>query len=169
MVANLSFTAHYAAFHDPPFALCFSFVKYRLDHPRRTPRRIAPTVQVLPMRHVYKIIHAALDPLGAIGVDQHQLDLHPLGDNAFDVYRRTVSHRQVDLGAVLLADLGQSRQIGRQLNENAVVLDAADDPRHRLPRRELGGVFLPCAEHNAAVTLADIARSAAWTDRYLTE
>lgn len=32
-----------------------------------------------------------------------------------------------------------------------------------------GGRILPVIEHNAAVTLADIARSAAWTDRYLAE
>ena len=32
-----------------------------------------------------------------------------------------------------------------------------------------GGRILPVIEHNAVVTLSDIARSAAWTDRYLAE
>lgn len=44
-----------------------------------------------------------------------------------------------------------------------------DMPRFLRTASTDSGRILPVIEHNAVVTLSDIARSAAWTDRYLTE
>ena len=46
----------------------------------------------------------------------------------------------------VIAQLGETRQIGHELHKRAVVLDGADHARHRLPYREPRGVLCPCAQ-----------------------
>ena len=55
------------------------------------------------------------------GVDQHQLYLHALGQDTFNVYACHIAHLHAGFA------LCKSGEIGGKLHENAIVLDTAYD------------------------------------------
>lgn len=74
------------------------------------------------------------------GADDDQLYLLPLGHNGLDVNAHPVSRAQI------LPVFRQSRQIGAELNEHPVVLDAAHHAHHGFPHGKVLGVLLPGAQ-----------------------
>lgn len=76
----------------------------------------------------------------AEGVDEDQLDLHFLGNDAFDIDRAAVS------GLYIISEFRKPCQIGRKFNENSVGFHTADDAHHRLSRIEAVRILLPGAE-----------------------
>ena len=83
--------------------------------------------------------------LGFDRIDQDELDLHPLGQDALDVNRNGRADRG-ELRRIGGAVLRKSREVRRELDEHAVRLDRAYDPRNGLARLEERGVLLPRSE-----------------------
>ena len=73
-------------------------------------------------------------------IDDDQLDLHLLGQDVFDVDAHGLTGMQVG------AALGETREVGRDLDEGAVLLHTSHDAHHRLAHRKGSGVFGPCAQ-----------------------
>ena len=73
-------------------------------------------------------------------VDEDELHLHPLGDDA--LYEDGGGVADLDV-AVVGTQLCESREVRRQLYEYAVGLYTAHSARNRLPGGEEGGVFFP--------------------------
>ena len=82
----------------------------------------------------------------SIGVNEHQLDLHAVGDHALYVDHRGLTDG--DRGSVVssVPQLRKTRKIWGKLHEHTVAFHAPHDPRHRLPNLKVGGVFLPGAQ-----------------------
>ena len=70
-----------------------------------------------------------------VRVDDHQLDLHFFGENAFDVYRGTRADGDPFL------TLGKTGKVGGQLNKNTVAFNASDDARHRFSHGKARGAL----------------------------
>ena len=130
-----------------PLSVC----KDTLDLLFRPPWRICPAVYV-GLSLLGQIVGQGRQDHAVLGIciNEHQLDLHALGKDAFDEHRRPMPHQPSQLGGgpfvmAVRLDLGEPRQIGSQLHEDPVFLHTADDPRHCLPGMEIGGVFFPGA------------------------
>jgi len=64
----------------------YDLSKNRFDHARRTAWGISPTGEVPRLCGVDKKAQgSSRGGGGAAGIDEHELDLHPLGQNALDV------------------------------------------------------------------------------------
>ena len=131
---------------------CLLLHKDTLDLLFRPPWGICPAVYV-GLSLLGQIIGQGRQDHTVLGIciNEHQLDLHALGKDAFDEHRRPMPHQPSQLGGgpfvmAVRLDLGKPRQIGSQLHEDPVFLHTADDPRHRLPGMEIGGVFFPGAQ-----------------------
>ena len=73
-------------------------------------------------------------------VHDDQLDLHLFGQDVLDVDADRLS------GAEVRAALGKAREVGRDLDEGAIILHAPHDAYHGLTDRKSGGVLGPCAQ-----------------------
>ena len=93
---------------------------------------------------VDKIAKRLLPWLAVVGVHKDQLDLHALGDDAFDVDGGVLPDHSLRVkGRILASQLRKTREIGCQLHEDAVWLHASDDARHGLPGLKACRIFLP--------------------------
>ena len=73
-------------------------------------------------------------------VDEYQLYLHPLGDDALDEDCGGVADLDV---ARVGTELGKSREVRHKLDKYAVALYTAHSARNRLPGDKECGVFFP--------------------------
>ena len=72
--------------------------------------------------------------------NNNQLNLHPFRDDVFD--KDTNRHA----GENPRLFFCQSREVWRQFNEDALILDRPDHPAHRFARGKHPGVFLPAPQ-----------------------
>ena len=95
---------------------------------------------------VYVIVQLLGRGVAGAGVNEDQLDLHALGDDALDVDRHAFSNLALQLLRRFLSQLGKTREIGGEFNEHAVAFHASDDPRNRLSGFKAAQIFLPRAK-----------------------
>ena len=112
--------------------------------------RIAPGVKVGYFITVDEVVEAWGASVAFIGVYKHKLDLHSFGNYAFYVdCRHTSADVVIAQEGNIVAQLRKSREVGRELDEYAVALDASNYSCDCLPRCEHCRVFLPRAEQLA--------------------